>query len=320
MMSISQEIKDFAIKKSGMTMVGIAPVERFSDAPEGKRPEDLLPGAKSVIVLGVRLLDGAMQAIFRKFEEGKRNAHGIYATYASTIAPNLQMAQAVLALSDFIERKTGEVAVPTTSGPFQATSSFSQRRAAVAAGLGEMSWCGAVVNDKYGPRMFFGSIITTLELEYDDMYNGPKLCDPTKCRICVDRCPVHAIPEYPNGVETQIGDKKVIYGRLNRPLCNAARFGLVKETANIASAYAIDRREDLVDVNCVTEEEFYRGISKMEKSLSGLQFYQNWKCSLCLAYCPLGNWKERFEDTGLSKGDYGTNVKQTEYVQKVSLT
>jgi len=35
--------------------VGVATIERFRNAPEGHKPEDLLPGAGSVISMGIRV-------------------------------------------------------------------------------------------------------------------------------------------------------------------------------------------------------------------------------------------------------------------------
>jgi hypothetical protein len=34
-----------------MDLMGVAPVERFQDAPKGFQPQDILPEAKSMIVL-----------------------------------------------------------------------------------------------------------------------------------------------------------------------------------------------------------------------------------------------------------------------------
>jgi hypothetical protein len=51
----SSEIKAFAASR-GADLVGIASVERFAGYPEDRRPEHLLNGAKSVIVVGVRVL------------------------------------------------------------------------------------------------------------------------------------------------------------------------------------------------------------------------------------------------------------------------
>ena len=64
-MSLEKQIKDRA-KKIGMDMCGIAPVSRFENAPKGTNPKDFLPGCKSVISIGVRLADGAVQNIMRR--------------------------------------------------------------------------------------------------------------------------------------------------------------------------------------------------------------------------------------------------------------
>jgi len=45
-----------AARCAGADLVGIASTDRFKDYPEDKRPEHLLPGARSVIVIGVRVL------------------------------------------------------------------------------------------------------------------------------------------------------------------------------------------------------------------------------------------------------------------------
>lgn len=39
----------------GADLVGLAPVERFKDAPEGHKPTDFLPETKSVISIGLHL-------------------------------------------------------------------------------------------------------------------------------------------------------------------------------------------------------------------------------------------------------------------------
>jgi len=314
-MNYTKEIKDLVLGKFGMDYCGIAPVERFTEAPEGKRPEDLLPGAKSVIVFGVRILDGALQGLFRKFEEGKRNCHGIYATYASTIAPNFQIMASIEQLTNIIEQQMGGIALPTTTGPFQDTSSFSQRRAAVAAGLAQYGYNGYAVTKEYGPRVRWGSVITTLELDYDEMDKGPKICDPEKCGyMCVKRCPVHAIKEdLPEKVT--VGGQEYEYAKKTDYTCKSACYGLLKETSVTTGAYTEDNRVDLVDTSCISEQDFNEGIGTLGKSLSGLQLYPNWKCDLCLAYCPLGGWEERFEQTGLSKGNYDINVKHIARIQ-----
>jgi len=43
----------------GADLVGIAPVERFANAPEGHKPTDFLPGCKSVISVALHIFQGA---------------------------------------------------------------------------------------------------------------------------------------------------------------------------------------------------------------------------------------------------------------------
>ena len=51
---LAGRVKQFALD-TGADVVGIAPVERWDkDVPEGHRPVDVLPGARSVIVVGAR--------------------------------------------------------------------------------------------------------------------------------------------------------------------------------------------------------------------------------------------------------------------------
>ena len=52
--SITERIKQFALEAGG-DVVGIADPNAWDEhVPEGHRPYDILPGAKSVIVVGVR--------------------------------------------------------------------------------------------------------------------------------------------------------------------------------------------------------------------------------------------------------------------------
>ena len=51
---LTSEVKQAALG-FGADVVGIAPVERWDEhVPEGHRPADLLPGARSVVVVGAR--------------------------------------------------------------------------------------------------------------------------------------------------------------------------------------------------------------------------------------------------------------------------
>lgn len=188
-MDYKQQLIEYS-KTLGFEKFGVASIDRFAEARPGEHPEEILPGAKSVIVMCIRLLDGAMSATFRRFEDEMKDVHGIYGTYGYTMAPTFHQAMGIYAMAQKIETETGAVACPMfTGGPLVNGAAFSLRHAANAAGLGEFGWNGIMLTPEFGPRNRFSAIITTLELEPDPMYSGEPLCDPTKCQICVEACP-----------------------------------------------------------------------------------------------------------------------------------
>ena len=78
---ITAQIKSFALTKGKIDLVGIASIDRFDGSPYGYHPTDFLPGCKSVIVIGIRLPDGAVESCFRAFEDGQEQIHGIYGAF-----------------------------------------------------------------------------------------------------------------------------------------------------------------------------------------------------------------------------------------------
>ena len=57
MADITSEVVKKWAKDMGADLVGIASVDRFQGAPPGHGPGDFIPGARSVIVTGVRIPD-----------------------------------------------------------------------------------------------------------------------------------------------------------------------------------------------------------------------------------------------------------------------
>ncbi len=74
---------------------------------------------------------------------------------------------------------------------------FSQRHAAIRAGLGEFGFNNIVLTPEFGPRVRFVSVITEAELEPDPLITK-KICLREKCGgingpICLRRCTAGAI-------------------------------------------------------------------------------------------------------------------------------
>lgn len=283
-------IKEIATKY-GMDMCGVASIDRFDESPNGRHPTDILPGCKSVIVVGVRLLDGIIQANFRTYENGRQDLKGLYGTYGYTMLPNFELTYACYAIAQAIERKLGETATPLSTGPMTNGVQLSIRHAAVAAGLGEFGWMSLVLTPEFGPRNRFGVILTTAEIEPDPLYSGPVLCDPKKCRICTDVCPTKAIGEH--GSEDYRTCKAGTYGKVSFPRCQVPTQGLRKEYGGSMN-YVMTDDPTPEDIKLAVEVEPIKD--------RGLQHHESWHCGLCISYCPVGKWKERFLDKSLTGG------------------
>jgi hypothetical protein len=149
----------------GASLVGVAPVERFDGAPPAHHPAELLPGARTVVTFGIRILDRVMAwpELLKGspfYPESKRaealrlclyekSGYQIINDHLNTIALRLathleEMGHASLF---FPTTNTG---VPEEYAHVPAM--FSHRHAAVRAGLGEFGLNNVVVTARYGPR------------------------------------------------------------------------------------------------------------------------------------------------------------------------
>ena len=76
---------------------------------------------------------------------------------------------------------------------------FSHRHAALLAGLGRFGVNNMILTPEFGPRVRFGSILSTAELPPDPMLDE-ELC--IRCMRCVKMCPSNALDklDYPEGL------------------------------------------------------------------------------------------------------------------------
>ncbi|MEM0240033.1 MAG: hypothetical protein QXZ45_01610 [Candidatus Nezhaarchaeales archaeon] len=197
----SKVLKEVA-RKAGAHLVGIASAERFSSAPEGHKPSDILPNAKSVIVVGLRVPLSIVRTIPSPLYEEAYNylndrlrsiiydvtfyleENGFDAIPISPDEPDYYREVKV------IEGKEPKVKMLAT---------FSHRHAAVLAGLGEFTPASYVVVPKFGPRVRFASVITSAPLEPDPIvangFSWGLICKPEVCGLrCIKACPVKALP------------------------------------------------------------------------------------------------------------------------------
>ena len=335
-MSFAQTIKNYILHDCRMDAVGIAPVSALEEDAL-HTPERILPGAKSIIVFTKRIPDGVIQAAFRRMEDGNRFAQSIYGAFGTDLTPNMQLFFMQFNIAQFIERNLGYTAVPVPSGPMHNVTQTNQKmpafvgprrvqylinseRAAVAAGLGEIGWNNLLVTPENGPRVGIGLVLTNMELDYDKPYSGEKLCDPEKCGICSGVCPMHAIPDASELSQTpdwsayyvqsqlssgkkEIADVYKVAGKtcgtahINSNACAVASMAFRKEFS------VQGETEDLIMNNDPSDEELSEAYLKKAFSNTSLDHFPKHYCNKCVLYCPVGNWKERYADRGLSKFD-----------------
>jgi len=182
--SLKDQLIEYS-RRSGALVVGVADADAFGDAPEGFRPGDLLPQARSVVVLG-----------------------GAPPRAGDWISPVVEL-QETMGTSDrintlgrkvahFIEDRLGYYALFVPPGVNRGERPFlSLMLAAELAGCGSRSLAGPILHPTYG-MLYFTAIITTAALPVD----GPcaeSACPAPACRDmwqsegtvpCVKTCPI----------------------------------------------------------------------------------------------------------------------------------
>jgi epoxyqueuosine reductase len=139
-------------------------------------PDELLPGARSLVVVGVNY-----RADERPSEGTEaRSPRGRIARYAWGDDYHDVLKHRLRLLADFLGDPRARVFVD--SGP------LAERDAAIRAGLG---FRGKNTNllTPIGSYVFLGALLTTVELDFDQ----PMTRDCGSCTLCLDACPTQAI-------------------------------------------------------------------------------------------------------------------------------
>ena len=225
---LTEEVRNYA-KDLGVDLFGIAPVERFKNAPKRMSPKGLLPEAKSVIVVGIHHLDSAVEL------GGYPTAHDV-GPYGTQGSMNSMLDDFSFKIGRFLEdkgHKTLSIAATNIWRYYEYKNlkvnfapDLVHRYAAVAAGLGEIGWSGLFLSPQFGPRQRLISIITEANLLPSPMYNGKPLCD--KCMECVKHCPTDAFRKEVKKInKIEIGGRIFEFPDTNKWRCAwAENFGL----------------------------------------------------------------------------------------------
>jgi len=181
----------------GADLFGVASVESFLSHPEEKRPERLLPEAKSVIVVGVRVLRDTVKTnlLLSALHHITLNiAHNQIAYDVGRLLDDEGFRAVVvphrIGNLDPELRKSGDY-----MNIYPKLFTISTRHAAVEAGIGILGKSRLLLTPQFGPLQRLATIITDAELEPDRKISdeeAKKICPPD-CQLCAKACPGQAI-------------------------------------------------------------------------------------------------------------------------------
>jgi len=192
----SADIKSFARSK-GADLVGIANTAAFAKYPEERRPEKLLADAKSVIVVGVRVLADTVKPnlLLSALHHITLNLyHNQIAYDVGRYLDDLGHAAAV------VPHRIGNIDAEMRTSPnymhtYPLLFALSTRHAAVEAGLGILGKSRLLLTNRFGPRQRLAAVVTDVELQPDppvSAEDAEHLC-PAACVACMRACPGEAI-------------------------------------------------------------------------------------------------------------------------------
>ncbi len=214
---LTDELRNFSLERLTVDLFGIAALERFEGAPEGRRPADYVPDAFAVISMGLKIPDAAVDVAGHYETPGKTVAPYMWYGYVEL---NWELSAIARQVVRFLEKKGFKgLPFPPTGLLYKYgnVADFSHRHAAVAAGLGEFGFNGLLLTPDFGPRLRLVSVITNAPLEGSQMYSGPRLCRPDHCGYaCLRACPTSAMA---GKRLLTIGDRHFEYACLDEVKC-----------------------------------------------------------------------------------------------------
>jgi hypothetical protein len=270
MASEEERVKAYAIE-CGASVVGIASGKDINErAPEGHRPDDYLPNAKTVIMVGGPMLTaGAWRSPNARF---MATSH-MFPAISSEI---------VRRIAAFIENEYGHYATVCSGLTVGGNNPFiSLKLCAEMAGLGTRAMAGGVIMNKEFGVMNLAGVISTMPLKPDGPLKEPvcpdivcvKMWNKNKITPCLKSCPTCLSGELENG--------RIKRMQYRRHLCLPRAAGTVPAFQQMLLKI-IEERDPEVRKQLVFGDFFTRTINSIATSL---EVFAN--CFECLRFCPI---------------------------------
>ena len=302
MQDIKDQIKSYAIQ-CGFDLVRITGADAFVDDREaalsrikagqmdglpwftesrvrrGSDPRSLLPGARSIICLGLSYLDP--EGTVSQSGKGKVARYARVKDYHRTMKRRMR---------SFVRGLEEKLETPVAARWYVDDGPMLDRAAAARSGLGWFGKSTNILTQSHGSWVLLGQVVTDLELEPDEPLK--KTCGA--CTRCIDDCPTGAIVapfivDNARCISYQTIENRGVIPLEMRPLIGDWIFGCdicqdvcpVNLKADLplqpiprAEAVGPSGQLDLAEILGMTEEEFrnrFQGTSIMRAKRVGLQ-------------------------------------------------
>ena len=219
MENLKEELREEA-SRYGIDLFGVASAQDLSEAPAGHRPNDVLPGAKSIIILGLKMLDAQTDLLPLEGDTSSNSPRqAMFGGHNALLSQRLD--EAGYFLSRSLEKKGFHAyhQLSSTGGVDgrYLTGLISLKHAAVKAGLGTIGRNSLLITSQYGPRVRLTGIITDAEIEPDRQ----NMSDPCpECGRCIEQCPAGALQNPDSGEPYEINRFACNQFLSTRPTCS----------------------------------------------------------------------------------------------------
>lgn len=174
------------VRHLGADLCGIAPVERFKDAPPGFHPQDILEDTQSVIVFAKRFPVTTLQSKSR-----------VPYSFACDIVLH-EVFRITIDLVNWLN-DASYFAIPIPSEPYEywdeekltGKGILSLKHAGFLAGLGVLGKNTLLYNERFGSMITLGAVLVNQKFMADKIADY-QFCNE-KCGICIQNCPVQAM-------------------------------------------------------------------------------------------------------------------------------
>ena len=192
-MGLEKETEEMATQL-GADIFGVASADAFGNAPSGHRPKDVLPNAKSVIVIGMKMLDAQTDILPVEGEHlAASSRQEMFRGHNAFISQELD--RIGYSIARFLEKKGFKAyhQMASTGGtdPRYLMGLLSLKHMAVQAGLGVLGYSSLLITQQFGPRLRLAAIVTNAEMKPHTPINK-NFCETCQ-NPCISLCPANAL-------------------------------------------------------------------------------------------------------------------------------